>query len=230
MGTREMWKMLHLLHIYGPSLSRSVIRKAGITCDPDTIGPLVHCGAVEAIPDPLHWEKAREYRISKAATGIIQNCLVANRREIAGVDLRVDESAVFVIMPFSERWSSRVYQKMIRPAVSDAGLKCIRGDSIVRTGDLTANILRALFAVGVTVADVSVPNPNVYYEIGLCHALGRESILIKQSGVDLPADLGGAHYYDYSTEDMEPGRKQLTRALKKWSAQNRVAYVRALRK
>jgi hypothetical protein len=225
-----MWKLLHLLHIYGPSLSRSAIRRAGITCDPDTVGPLVTCGAVDAIPNNVPYEKAREYRITLTANGIIQNCLVANRRDIFDVDLRVDEPAVFVIMPFSERWSASVYAKMIKPAATEARLKCVRGDSIVRTGDLTANILRALFVVGVTVVEVSVPNPNVYYELGLCQAIGRESILLKQAGVILPADLSGAHYYDYSMQDLENGRKQLTRALKNWSSKNHVAFVRALSK
>jgi hypothetical protein len=227
MGSRDMWKMLHLLHIYGPSLSRAKIRKAGITCDPDTIQPLITCGAIESIPHHLPYEKAKEYRITDSATGIIQNCLVANRREIFGVDLRVDEPEVFVIMPFSQPWSSDVYSQMIKPAVSAAGLKCIRGDTIVRVGDLTANIMRALFTVGVTVADVSHPNPNVYYELGLCHAMGKESILLKQHGVTLPADLAGAHYYEYQMGSMGAGKRQLTKVLKGWSAKNHVVPTKA---
>jgi hypothetical protein len=227
MSAYAMWKMLHLLHMYGPALSRSAIRKLGITCDADTIFPLVSSGAVEALPADGPWEKANEYRISKTAIGIIQNCLVANRREV-WTDLRVDEPRVFVIMPFSERWSRSVYSKMIRPAVIDAGLECIRGDSILRTGDLTANILRELFNVGIAVADVTTPNPNVFYEIGLCHSIGKDALLLKQVGTTLPADLGGAHYYEYSTDKVDAGRKKLTKALKAWSASNRVGQVRAL--
>jgi len=224
-----MWKMLHVLHLYGPSLSREAIRKLGITCDSDTIFPLVSSGAVEALPHGAPWEKAKEYRISKTAIGILQSCLVANRREI-GSDLRVDEPRVFVIMPFRAPWSRSVYSKMIRPAIVDAGLKCVRGDSILRTGDLTANILRELFDVGIAVADITAPNPNVFYEIGLCHSLGKDALLLKQVGAPLPADLAGAHYYEYDADKLDIGRKKLTKALKAWSATNRVGQVKALRK
>ena len=50
MSAYAMWTMLHVIHMYGPALSRSAIRKLGITCDPDTIFPLVSSGAVEALP------------------------------------------------------------------------------------------------------------------------------------------------------------------------------------
>jgi hypothetical protein len=230
MAARDMWKLLHLLHIYGPSLSRAEVRKAGITCDPDTIHPLASCGAIEVIPANSPYEKAKEYRISKSALGIIQNCLVTNRGNIWGVDLRVDEPEVFVIMPFSKDWSKPVYTKMIKPVITGAGLKCIRGDSIVRTGDLTANILKALFTVGVIVADISEPNANVYYEVGLCHAIGKDVILLKQAATILPADFGGAHYYEYKIDNLEAGKKLLAKALKKWSANNCVAAVKALGK
>jgi hypothetical protein len=47
MAEVDMWRLLHLLNIHGPTLSRAAIRKAGITCDPDTLHPLVSSGAVE---------------------------------------------------------------------------------------------------------------------------------------------------------------------------------------
>jgi hypothetical protein len=229
MAARDMWKMLHLLHIYGPTLTRSTVRKVGITCDPDTIGPLVDGGLVESVPENVPPHKAREYRLTKAARVMVQICVVANRGAV-WEDMRVDEPSVFVVMPFSEGWSSNVYTQMIRPAVSAAKLKCIRGDSIVRTGDLTANILKALFSVGVVVADVSVPNANVFYEIGLCHAIGKDTILLKQRGTQLPADLAGAHYYEYDPVRLESGKRTLVKALTNWSNKNRVTQVQALAK
>ncbi|MDX1982353.1 MAG: hypothetical protein SFV51_18915 [Bryobacteraceae bacterium] len=226
---REMWKMLHLLHVHGPALSRTAIRRAGLTCDPDTIGPLVDCGAVETLPASVPYEKAREYRLSKTGAGIIQNCLVANRRE-PGTDLRVDEPRAFVIMPFSQPWSLEVYVKMIEPAVREAGLACLRGDSIPRTGDLTANIVRELLTAGIAVAEVSVANPNVFYELGLCHAIGKDAILLKQMGATLPADLSGAHYYEYSLKHLRAGRNLLAGALRQWCADNCVAQIGRLGK
>jgi hypothetical protein len=42
-----------------------------------------------------------------------------------------------------------------------------------------------------------VPNPSVYYEIGLADALGKPVFLFKQANVPLPADFSGIHYYEY---------------------------------
>jgi hypothetical protein len=44
MAPPEMWKLLHLLNVHGSQLSRQTIRSMHITCDPDTIGPLVMAG------------------------------------------------------------------------------------------------------------------------------------------------------------------------------------------
>ena len=140
MGTRDMWKMLHLLHTKGPSLSRTKLRKAGIDCDSDTIQPLITSKAVEHFPADVPYEKAEEYRITDPAVGIIQNCLVANRREIFGIDMRVDEPQVFVIMPFSEKWSSQVYSKMIEPAVVEPGE--IEPDAVMTPGIFVKRIVQ----------------------------------------------------------------------------------------
>ncbi|MDQ6760945.1 MAG: nucleotide-binding protein, partial [Acidobacteriota bacterium] len=59
---------------------------------------------------------------------------------------------------------------------------------------------------GVIVAEVSVPNPNLYYEIGLADALGKPVFLFKQASATLPADFGGVHYYPYDINDLEAGR------------------------
>jgi predicted nucleotide-binding protein len=67
------------------------------------------------------------------------------------------------------------------------------------------------------VADVSVPNPNVYYEIGLTTALGKPVFMFKQKGVQLPADFGGVHYYEYDLVDLAAGAQDLTTALEKWA-------------
>jgi len=106
--------------------------------------------------------------------------------------MRVDYPEAFVIMPFSEPWSDRLYSDMIEPAVKAAGLDCVRGDTAVRVGDLARNIWDAIMRAGVVIAEVSVPNPNVFYELGLAHALGKDRFILKHGTAKLPADFGGA--------------------------------------
>ncbi len=117
MSYRKMWKMLHLLYLYGkPGLREEKLYRAGIDCNPDTVDPLVDAGVV-TVRNGI----SREYILSAIGKKILEACLVANKRNY-GDDMRVDFPYVFVIMPFSESWSHGVYTQMIEPAVKSAGL------------------------------------------------------------------------------------------------------------
>lgn len=222
MSDRSMWKMLHLLYTLTPGrpgLSDQELRAAGIDCGSDTIYPLVHNGAVS--------REAGQYALTPPARQILGSCVVANRRWSSD-DLWVDYPSVFVIMPFSESWSTTVYQKMIEPAVVGASLKCVRGDTVVRVGDLTQNIWGALLQAGIIVADVTALNANVFYELGLTHALGKDSMLLRQSGSKIPADFGGAHYHEYDLADLDEGKAWLSAGLRQWADDSRCQAVRLL--
>ena len=68
------------------------------------------------------------------------------------------------------------------------------------------------------VADISVPNANVYYEIGLTAASSaRDAYYLKQKGKPLPADSGNAHYYEYDLRSLDAARRQLADALREWA-------------
>lgn len=226
MSARDMWKMLHLLHTHGrPGLSGLDLRQAGITCEPDTIDPLVYSEAVEK--RYISNRKTPEYFLSNSARAIIQNCVVSNKRTMGG-DLYVDSPRAFVIMPFSESWSSKVLSNMIHPAVKDARLEYARGDTTVRVGDLTTNIWNEILRSGIIIADVSSPNVNVFYELGLVHAVGKDTILVKRDDADLPADFGGAHYYEYSLRRLSEGKRKLAAELRKWANETKAVSVKRL--
>lgn len=216
MSKHQQWKMLHLLYSYarrrgdGHSrvLTEDELTRAGVYCDPDSREPLEEAGVVTRHGDA--------YALAAPARKILETFTVAKGPE-AGVDIRVDYPEVFVVMPFSEPWSGAVFDEMFRPGVEDAGFEVSRGDSVVRVGDLSTNVWRRITQAGVVVADVSVPNPNVYYEIGLADALGKPVLLFKQRGVALPADFGGVHYYEYDSGDLPTARRQLTAELQKWA-------------
>jgi hypothetical protein len=129
----------------------------------------------------------------------------------------VDYPEVFVVLPFNQPWSDDVFSKMFKSGVEDAGFALYRGDSIVRVGDLSTNVWTSITQAGLIVAEVSAPNPNVYYEIGLADALGKPVFLFKQKSVTLPADFGGVHYYDYDLNDLTAGRQKLAGELTKWA-------------
>jgi len=81
---------------------------------------------------------------------------------------------------------------------------------------------------GLVVAEVTVPNPNVFYEIGLAHALGKDCFILKQRNVRVPTDFGGSHYYEYDLNDLDTGRENLQREIETWAIDNSVEGVRRI--
>ena len=113
----------------------------------------------------------------------------------------------FVIMPFSEsgtcteaEWTN-IFQKVIKPAVEASNYECRR--STPTRGNLIKAIIQDLDASWVVLADLTDRNPNVFYELGVRHALKGRTILIAQNRDDIPFDLRSYanHVYDWRTED-----------------------------
>jgi hypothetical protein len=100
---------------------------------------------------------------------------------------------------------------------------------IVRVADLTQNVWGALLHAGVVIADVSTLNANVFYELGLAHALGKDTFILKQAGAKLPADIGGAHYHEYDRTRLDDGKAWLRAELTQWATDNRSGAVKRLR-
>jgi hypothetical protein len=105
--------------------------------------------------------------------------------------------ACFVVMPFSGRtlnpqgiapWDE-IYRDHIKPTVESAGLGCFRADEIVRPGSVIADVVEAVASSFLVVAEMTGQNPNVFYELGVRHALSRRTILLAQSVDDIPFDL-----------------------------------------
>jgi hypothetical protein len=216
MSKHQEWKMLHLLYTYARRtrtgkrrvLTEQELTNAGVHCDPDSRQVLEDAGVVKRIGD--------EYELSKPARKILSTFTVAQGPN-NNIDIRVDYPQVFVVMAFSQPWSDEVFSKMLEPGIEDAGFAASRGDSIVRVGDLSTNVWRSITQAGLIVAEVSTPNPNVYYEIGLADALGKPVFIFKQENVALPADFGGVHYYTYDLDDLAAGREKLAGELTKWA-------------
>lgn len=223
MSDRSMRKMMHLLYTLRPGHSGFDGRQladAGVDSEPDTMHPLEQSQVVV--------RNGSKYSLSAPAHRILGACVVANRRW-SGDDMWVDYPSAFVVMPFSEQWSNDVYGTMIEPAVKAAGLECTRGDTIVRMGDLSRNIWRALLRTGVVIADVSALNANVFYELGLVHALGKDTVILRQPNSKIPADIGGAHYHEYDLTKLDGSREWLRSELAQWAKDQCGEAVKKLR-
>ncbi len=79
----------------------------------------------------------------------------------------------FIMQPFKPPFGD-YYDKIYKPAIEKAGLRPIRADAdIFGTGKIIDQIWSGINAAKVLVAELTSRNPNVFYELGLAHALRK---------------------------------------------------------
>jgi hypothetical protein len=112
------------------------------------------------------------------------------------VELGDVKNSCFVAMPFHALFEAE-YERVIRPAIEDAGLICVRGDEIYARQAIVDDIWQSIRQARLVVAELSGRNPNVMYEIGLAHAIGKAIVLITRNEDDVPFDLRALRYLFY---------------------------------
>lgn len=94
----------------------------------------------------------------------------------------------FVIMPFGG-WLDDYYAQIYCPAIQSAGLNPHRADDLYRPSSIVNDIWSYTKRAKVLLADLTGKNANVFYELGLAHALAKPAILVAESMDDIPFDL-----------------------------------------
>ncbi|MDA0150807.1 hypothetical protein OH460_00640 [Vibrio sp. Makdt] len=100
----------------------------------------------------------------------------------------VESNLVSVMMPFAG--FDGVHQGIIR-ACNQAGYRCQRADDIWEHATILQDIFSLIYRSKIVIADFSGRNPNVMYEVGIAHTLGKIVIPISQTLEHIPSDLHG---------------------------------------
>lgn len=108
---------------------------------------------------------------------------------------KVDDRLLSAMMPFSAEMVA--VHDAIRLAAHNSGMRCKRADNIWEHSELIQDVVDLIDAARVVVCDCTGRNANVFYEAGIAHTLGRDVILITQSGDDIPFDLKHHRYISY---------------------------------
>jgi len=111
---------------------------------------------------------------------------------------RKSQKGAFVLMPFRKELDD-VYYFGIRQPLEQSGYVVQRADEIQFTGGILERIRKSIEEADVVIAEMTDANPNVYYEVGLAHALNKSVILITRSTENLPFDLRGMRHIVYDT-------------------------------
>jgi hypothetical protein len=99
-----------------------------------------------------------------------------------GRDFMLDGNLVFVLAPFEEPFTT-IYVDHIKPTVEKIeGLSCFKADDIYDNKPI-------INEAHIIISELTGRNPNVFYETGIAHTVGKEVILITQSMDDVPFDL-----------------------------------------
>jgi hypothetical protein len=98
----------------------------------------------------------------------------------------LDDDQLSVMMPFA---NSALVLAAIQRAATAAGMRCDRADDIWNHQTVMEDVAALIDRSSIVVCDCTGRNANVFYEIGLAHAWGKEVILITQNPADVPFDL-----------------------------------------
>ena len=119
----------------------------------------------------------------------------------------------FVIMPIGDQIIGNVtitkeqlrekYDYIIKNAILKAlpGIEVIRADEELNPGSMSNDIFTKLMHSKYVIADITYPNPNVFYELGIRHAIKPGTILIREK-VDflVPFDISHLRHIEYTQE------------------------------
>ncbi len=134
----------------------------------------------------------------------------------------------FVIMPFGKKTDldgkpidfNDVYDNFIKPAVEskELGIDCIRCDEIIDTGSIHFKMFHHIFESDAAIVDITSLNANVFYELGIRHALKKHTTLvIRKAGTPTPFNINGLTIVDYNLdtpEDVEKSKETIRKFIK----------------
>ena len=129
----------------------------------------------------------------------------------------------FVAMPFGTKPDAKgtpidfnlIYTQLIRPALEKAGLDVIRADQEQRAGDIREDMFQELLMADLVLVDLTIDNPNVWYELGVRHALRARGVVLVMGPRDTkPFDIYTDRKYNYNLKDGAPDPARLEADIK----------------
>lgn len=116
----------------------------------------------------------------------------------------------FVVMPFGRKkgpdgdWIdfNGIYFDLIKPALEEAGFESFRADEEASSGDILSDMFQELLLADLVIADLSIDNANVFYELGIRHALRKRNVVHIQCGrAYMPYDIFNVRTIPYHCDE-----------------------------
>jgi hypothetical protein len=109
-------------------------------------------------------------------------------------------------MPFGEKKDldgkdidfDDIYRFFFKKAIEDLGIECVRCDEIEEAGSIHEKMFEHIYHADIVVVDITTSNANVYYELGIRHALAKGvTVLIRRKGTMIPFNIQGLQVVEY---------------------------------
>lgn len=129
----------------------------------------------------------------------------------------------FIITPFGKKEDAQgslidfdaVREKLIEPALDQLGISGRTTGEIIRAGNIHADMFQRLLTADLVVAEVSIHNANVFYELGVRHALRQHrTVMLRSQGDKYPFDLETYRYLAYDRVNPAASVNDLVEALR----------------
>lgn len=177
-------------------------------------------GKVSEAPKPGERVEALDATTLSELKKVLQDAVEAFRAKpdtppslTSAADLNdIDEEMCFIVMPFSVESLNIVYEDFVKPTLVDrCHLRAERGDDVFGSNVIMDDITNSIRKARLIIGDLTGRNPNVFYEVGIAHALNKQVLLMTQSIDDVPFDLRHrrALVYDYSPRGCKKLEKDL---------------------
>ena len=122
----------------------------------------------------------------------------------------VNKKYCFIAMPFEDRFNN--IKDLISNTLTEIGWFVRRADDIVFPRLIATKILREILTSDLVIANLTSFNPNVFYEVGLTHAIGNDLLLITQEK-NTPIDLKDEQTIFYQIDNLETLKRGIIKSI-----------------
>jgi hypothetical protein len=133
---------------------------------------------------------------------------------------------IFVLMPFAKDFKP-IFEDHIKKVGKEIFMNVFRADDLFTNNSILEGIWKSINSSRIVIADLTTKNPNVFYEIGLCHAIGKDVVLIAQNQDDVPSDFPHLRvlFYTYTPRGMAEFESSLKKRLYTILEEQRIEFI-----
>lgn len=176
------------------TLEKSVLEKVQSVSQGHTVDHIREVTIVLEVTGGKDWRKkakawvAGDEKISPTDSTAPNETELSIRPEIFTIPVGgINENQVAVMMPFAAEFNDTY--GAIKSACKAVGLQAVRADDIWSNSTFIQDIFQLIYCSRIVIVDFSTRNPNVMYETGIAHTLGRHVVPITRRIEDVPSDL-----------------------------------------